>query len=155
MSSCFSAYLIPTCLIPTRISPSSASLIDNIFTSLPIQANFAVLSDILDHFVVSDLAFTYKIPQVSKERQVRLINKMTLKHLNESLGLLDWQDVISTEDTDMATDNFLRNFNCYLDSSCPFVTNKICREKFPKRPWITSGILILVKKKKIRYLKSS
>ena len=78
LSSCFSAYLLPTFLIPTRISPSSVSLIDNIFTSLPIQANFAVLNDILDHFLlVSDLAFTYKILQVSKERQVQLINKIT------------------------------------------------------------------------------
>ena len=126
----------------------TSTLIDNIFTSLPIKANFAVLTDISDHFLlVSDLAFTYKIPQVSRERQVRLINKITLKHLNESLGLLDWQDVISTEDTDVATDTFLRNFNCCLDSSCPFVTKKMCREKFPIRPWITSGILISVNKK--------
>ena len=52
------------------------------------------------------------------------------------------------EDADMVTDNFLRNFNCCLDSSCPFVMNKIYREKFRIRSWITSGILISVKKKK-------
>ena len=67
---------------------------------------------------------------VSKERQVQLINKITLKHLNKSLGLVDWQDVISMEDTDMATDNFLRNFKI-----CLLVAHEL-RKKFAEKNFL-------------------
>ena len=41
---------LPSVFIPTRVTETQASLIDNIFSSLDVLDNLVLVSDIFDHF---------------------------------------------------------------------------------------------------------
>jgi len=50
--------LIPSCTIPTRVSLTSATLIDNIFLTTPATSSQVVLTDFSDHFLlISDVKY--------------------------------------------------------------------------------------------------
>ena len=67
--------LIPSCTIPTRVSLTSATLIDSIFLTAPATSSQVVLTDFSDHFLlISDMKYqlkTKKAPEISH----RIINK--------------------------------------------------------------------------------
>ena len=52
LSMCLSHYLLPLCSIPTRVTATSASLIDNIMTNFETNLLRIVLVDSSDHFML-------------------------------------------------------------------------------------------------------
>ena len=55
---------LPSACIPTRITNTTASLLDNIFSSLTLVQNFVLTSDISDHFpVFSTYDFSDALPR--------------------------------------------------------------------------------------------
>ena len=52
LSTMLAAGTLPTACIPTRLTETTASLIDNIFSSLNLIKNSVVVSYISDHFPV-------------------------------------------------------------------------------------------------------
>ena len=85
--------LIPCITLPTRITQSTASLIDHIFTNVIPKNSTAgtLISDITDHFS------NFILIDISKQKlshpkfvSYRKINEKTLKSLNEALDNESW-----------------------------------------------------------------
>ena len=99
--------LLPTITRPTRITQSSATLIDNIFVSENLHRwlkSAILLEDISDHLptlaLLKQTRMTIKAPLTFESRN---LSETKLRQINHDLHQMDW---ISTLDSSDVSDNF-------------------------------------------------
>ena len=148
--------LIPKITLPTRISHSSATLIDHVYSNIDPQNIHAgtLLTDITDHF--SNFVFcdtTIKTSPKPKYVTYRVINTDTIYKLNEALGNESWNHVYSTNDVNIAYTNFFTSYTKMIDTYLPLKTVRFSKYKHKISPWITPGLLKSLKTKEKMYLK--
>ena len=153
----FNSYtLYPLINKPTRISSTSATLIDNIFTNVCTEFSSGVLySDVSDHlpiFAVINKQTHNKIP--NHDRTVR---KYTDENINASisdLARVDWSMVFDEKDNvDEAYSILYDKINSNFNANIPCVEIKNNRRSTQRKPWITKGILRSIHKKNRLYKK--
>ena len=124
--------------LPTCITPSSKTLIDNIFFSeinkAALPAN--LVTDISDHhaqFLIT--------PKILENNPNKATLRRTYKNFNNELfkkDLLktDWKSLLKTNlnDVNFSFKQFLLKLNNLLDMHAPFKYSK------HNKPWITNGI---------------
>ena len=73
--------------MPTRVTEKSATLIDNIFSSMTFQNSFVIVSDISDHFpVLSDLLLpNMQAPRSSPSTSPYFVTEKNLEALKTKL----------------------------------------------------------------------
>lgn len=152
MDALYSKGLYPLITKPSRVTTTSATLIDNIFTNvLGERINCGlVLNDLSDHLPVF-ATFNYQIQRRKTENQdtnIRIRNDEAVTAFRNDLLKQDWKEVSVDEVT--AYDSFL---NCCLslyDKHCPTVLHRhTC--SYDKTPWITKGLQNACKKKNKLY----
>ena len=141
----YSLGLYPLINRPSRITTTSATLIDNIFTSeLECKIDSGLLvNDISDHLPVFALC-----PCIVK-RDVNEHSNKCIRHLSEeninalkcNLMQNSWHTVIGSENANIAYDNFLHDFTQMYNKHCPVSTvrPKVLTISF-KKPWFTKGL---------------
>ena len=150
--------LIPNILIPTRFADNSTTLIDHIFTRLPLsKLNNMVtagnlITDITDHlsnFVIIDIEI-----QRTKERPfIRLYTKNTdLFKKNIESELSDINETINAQNSVNVNDlykSLFEKLHALLDQYFPRVRQS--RKKAKDKDWITDGIKRSIKQKHILF----
>ena len=135
--------LFPSIKIPTRITPRSATLIDNIFTNTSDnENNSGVISfDVSDHMPIFMISSKLKFKNVRKQKKikVRKENSQNISALNKDLEREGWQDVYSQNDVNKAYEAFINKLIYYYDKNIPLVESRTKKNK-PQNPWITKGI---------------
>ena len=130
---------------PTRITNSSATLIDNIFVN-----NFdecykcgILLTDLSDHLPVFQITSSLqRVNSTCDNTKYRLINKKAIDQLCQDLEIEDWNDIYNEIDPQLAYDNFYNKFFKLYDKNMPLVKIKNKRKNNSQKiPWITKGIL--------------
>ena len=137
----------PLCFFPSRVTASSAKLIDNIFLTRSVTSSKVVLTNFSDHFLIlADVNYEVR-PAKFIETTRRIVNKSNLAKLNVILSSNDWSNLLNCNNVDVVTESFLENFRLALDDSCPEI--KIRRNKYnvPKQSWITPGLLKYIRVK--------
>ena len=135
---------------PTRITETSATLIDNIFMRNPIDFTAGLLNfDISDHlpiFLIKRNLFHTPIENECIHVKYRLINNETLQNMYNVLDNYDFDEIVNSDDCSHSL-SMLTNvlFQTY-DSCCPIKSKSISPKKF-KKPWITKNILKNIKKR--------
>ena len=132
---------------PTRITPTSSSLIDHIFTNvIELIADSGVIpSGFSDHLI------TFCSRRCSKEsvsnsnvRYVRsLKNYSRFTFLNE-LRKIDWSLILSSADVNFCLQEFNRLFRKAIDSVAPL---KEIRVRNKVNPWMNADILSSIRKR--------
>ena len=126
---------------PTRITNSTATLIDNIFTNIPdtSDSNSGILLwDISDHFPIFYIQYKLE-PHIEDNYRIgRPITEKNKKHFSETLLNLDWSPVTSDTDTQSAYTKFHDIISKSYNSSFPLKKSKIGYSN--KLPWLTSGL---------------
>ena len=126
---------------PTRKTVHSSSLIDHIIVSQPskICVNGVLPVGLSDHCAVF---CTRKLVKVCTNREniinVRSLRKYSREALNEAIQLHDWDNVLNCKDTNLAWNNFVKNFSAIIDKIAPVRKRKI---KTRTQPWITPDII--------------
>lgn len=156
-------WFYPTIDKPTRVTSNSASFIDNIFTNLSnidvcakVDVAGIFITDFSDHFPVF-IHSTLKSSSVSSNLPLYSRNyfKRKIQNFSSSLSSIDWNDVYQANDTNTAFNVFSSLFSqIYTDS---FPLSIACHKQKRKQQWITSGMLVSIKRKNRlykRYLKS-
>ena len=141
LSSCFR----PLITRPTRITPHSKTLIDNIFTN-NLEENITSgnlicsISDHLPQFAIIEEIKTE--PTTTKQKRISFKNykKFDLRKFTSDLNKIDWDLVHAGENSDNKFQTFIRTINELVDSNTPTETHKIYLKKSHK-PWITQGVL--------------
>ena len=144
---------VPLINRPTRVSPYSATLIDNIFTNAIdlVESNNCnngiLFNDLKDHFPVFHIQLRPLKTISSHEIYTkRIINTDTFKNLKQDLASQNWDEVMSSDDINEGYNKFL---DIILNSYQQNIPTKILKIKNNKKPWITNGLLVSIRKKKI------
>ena len=136
----------PLILQPSRVTATSATLIDNIFINdlSCISKGGNITSSISDHFLqlsqidLFNKEFTFDKNKKSL-RNWRIFNK---REFDDELGNIRWENIIKPEsNTEVSCSLFLTKTTKLLDEMAPF--RKLTRKEIElqQKPWITQGIL--------------
>ena len=136
--------LLPCILKPTRVTHTSATLIDNIYVSNSLSNNSKsciILSDISDHFpcltMITEANIESRNPLVFKARKV---TTEAINRINQRLSDYDWT-ILDNLCTNSCYDKLLDNIIYCLDQECPEKTVVIPYNKIIKEPWMTEGLM--------------
>lgn len=133
---------------PTRVTPLTASAIDNIFINKTLAekhfSSSVIQSAISDHYAIS---LTIQLPynkNVTFRNKIekRIINDQTLRTLKISLKNESWLDVLEEEDTNVKFSKFMSTFKFYFDHNCPLEIKYTTQlnKKSKKVQWINKEV---------------
>ena len=139
----FDHYLFPCITRPTRITKTSATLIDNIFISQKLHNSFdscIVVHDLSDH-LPSIINLHDQLSKASGhiEFKCRSLNKNKLESINRELLSTDWTN-LNNSNVNTALDEFQSKIEECLDSIAPLKIKRIPLHKIWREQWITKGI---------------
>ena len=134
---------------PTRITETSATLIDTIFTNC-IQNEFCsgiIYSDISDHMPIFCVKKGSVVTSVKEDGKVmkRLINDVRILRFKQHLAEIDWQALPLLEGVNEFYENFLQMFLDIYNVCFPLV--EVATRKKCKKPWVTQGLLKSINRK--------
>ncbi len=136
---------LPLLVMPTRITCSTATLIDHIYyfdgadnkELLTIKSG-NLLEDITDHLPNYVLIIKKKKLQNSNRSMVRIFSS---KNVNEFVGKLeaaDWNTVLNETDVNVSFNNFIKIIQNTFNECFPLV--KISRKRANDKKWITGSL---------------
>ena len=138
--------LLPWITCPTRITHSSATLIDNILISNKVyglQKSCILIHDISDHLPCLLLQSAQKLNKSSKiTRDKQDQSPKAVNSLKVDLSEVDWSVVVSpTSTVDEQFDSFHKKLLEVVEKNCPTTTLTIGTKGIIKEPWLTKGII--------------
>ena len=102
--------MLPYINKPTRVTGTTATLIDNIFTNLPNNPHdvqVIIPSDISDHFPVCFFAIDLSnLNDKDKVTRKRDFSKVNMNRFSEKLQATSWEKIINENDTQSAYTDF-------------------------------------------------
>ena len=165
----YSHCMIPTILKPTRITETSATIIDNILTNCDNEVTTAILvTDITDHLPTILVDITDHLPTilVNKTKNVNAKNRLNnekgfaykrkytydnISHFKQKLSQVNWDDILHGFDVNQDYNEFIVKFNELFDQCLPLRKCNVNRPKVPQSPWITKGMLKSIQNKNKLY----
>ena len=156
VNSLYSYGFVPLINRPTRITPHSATIIDNIFTNnheaLVKSYQGILVTDLSDHFPVFHINQTL----ISVEQDVFIVKRsFTAKNKHaflEDLGAVDWQPIFNSSGTQAAFSQFHQKLMGLYDKNFP--KRKIKLRYNNRKPWLSEGLRYSIKQKNKLYYKS-
>ena len=143
----YANHIIPSITKPTRITETSATIIDNILTNSNddvLKANILV-TDITDHFPTVLFQnfdrFKQKVNHQNKYTYKRNHTNDNIARFKKSLMSVNWKEILEGENTDVDYNNFMKKFSDLYDECIPLKKITTNRRKTPISPWITKGLL--------------
>ena len=135
---------LPHIVQPARISTTSKTLIDNIFSNIhtPSSVSGNLTSSISDHlpqFLIVPNIFVNLSPPKSNSYK-RDWNNFDQENFILDYLAVDWADIIKSEkkNIDFSFESFLKKFNLILDKYLPL--KKLNKQKSKFKIWITPGL---------------
>jgi len=151
-----SSMLVPTINRPTRITNSSATLIDNIFTNKPTNYFSGILlNDLSDHLPIFLIDHNNPI-KVKNDKNVTLRRRITednLKAFSEALDKVNWNNLKKFNDPNELYNEFLKTFTHLYDKHFPLKKVSKAHLNRSDNPWISNGIVKSIKNKHRLYKK--
>ena len=147
--------LVPTITRPTRITKSTATLIDNIFISqswLEKYNSGILVNDMSDHLPsivsIKNLKLSKQVPIQITAIDTRIKNINALKN---SLKKINWCKIIETGSPSKSMSNLHERLRHDIDHFTPLKTYCINSKKARREPWVSAGIQISIRKSKKLY----
>ena len=149
----YSHGLLPFINKPTRVSGSSTTIIDNIFSNTFTNTNVLngiFYTEISDHFPIFTISSCQR-KSASACHKRRDESASNIAKFSEALSSIDWSDVLESVGR-MSFEMFLTKFNDLYNSSFPIKTIK---SKYNNRkPWLTDGLKNSIQKKNKLYVQA-
>ena len=148
LSIMYSHSLLPNINKPTRITRTSATLIDNIYSSVSCNTDTDVsgilITDITDHypiFHINNKHTSQKPNSISK----RVFSQRNIQNFTSCIQATDWTPAYSTDSPQLSFSYIYDKIIAHFRSSFPFVTFKSGYRS--KKPWLTEGLKNSIAKK--------
>ena len=146
--------LYPQITKPTRITHSTATLIDNIITSSKLnvtQTSYVILEDLSDHLpcliTIENALHSLRKPIEMTKRNLSLDN---IKKISDTLQEENWSVSLCDPDVNVAFDYFHTKLISTIDMIAPERTTKVKPGRL-NEPWLTASLLKCTKKQKSLY----
>ena len=133
----FSYGFLPMINRPTRITTTSATIIDNIFCRFDSEERISgiLVSDISDYYPVFAICTSKKVQmQDSEYIYKRVYNPVNYQHFFSCLQNVEWSTVIASNECQCAYTKFHDLFQSCFEKSFP--TKKIKVGYKTRRPWL-------------------
>ena len=147
----FTNGIIPTITRPTRITHTSATLIDNIYIKHNCMNNIIyaiIITDISDHIPILSY-FGSKIEEQPDNLtfKCRRMKDIQINKIVQSLEMEDWHSLLTTDaNINTAYDNFIAKLWDIINTHAPEKkTVTINKKHIIRQPWLTSGIFQSIK----------
>jgi len=135
---------LPSVCIPTQVTETQASLIDNIFSSLDVLDNLVLVSDISDHFpAISRYKSADQAQRIASPSNLPFFRygDTELSLLNSRLADVPWGSLVSDSDFNHSFDSFYDLVKEGILEICnrgpaPHTSKRIA----PLNPWMTPGL---------------
>ena len=139
---------MPLITKPTRITKSTGTLIDNIFTNNANKTGHLsgiLLNDISDHLPVFTITEheTKKCPEISNSGSytTRKISKKSLDVFAHKIKSFDWQSTLSRNNPPESYESFFKEFFEIYDYYFPLKKYKSKNIKRDNNLWISRGLM--------------
>ena len=147
--------LTPTIIRPTRITHSSATLIDNVMVSKKfcgITRSGILIENASDHLACLVRIENFRTKKSDKicitSRDTRDKNMSKLK---EELRDINWSEELASKNVDILSEKFHRILSEKIEHFTPLVSRTISAKNLRHEKWLTVGLLNSFKKSKILY----
>ena len=136
--------LVPTITKPTRVTHTSATLIDNIYITVnhAIPAFTGIITtDISDHLPV--FAFFNKAKQIYKHPSIityRPLNEDKVANIKRELGVCDWSN-LNNKTIEEGFNELHERLTDIIDHNAPIKTVNASSRRIKQEPWMTKGLL--------------
>ena len=134
---------------PTRLSTTSATLIDHIYSN-NITSNAQagiILTDVADHFGVFH-AFDYKTKKLKQqELSRRCMSDRNIATFRSKLNTLSYQTVFDTDCPNEAYDKFMNIYTTSFKNAFPIKKIKPNKKFIKREPWFSQGLLVSSRKR--------
>ena len=133
----------PLILQPTRVTASSATLIDNIFiNNMAISSSGGnITTSISDHFSQFSALNFQPTKMKNQDRWGRSYRNFDNDAFDKELFKIDWDLLFLDKNCNEKIKIFLKSVNCLLDKMAPFKKLSQKEIKLKQKPWLTSGLL--------------
>ena len=142
---------------PTRVTNSTSSVIDHIYTNVYNHAihSGVIETDVSDHFPIFVIFESKNKNKTALVRKVaRSYKSFNIQSFHEDLGKINWAHVCRYKDVNIAYKVFYDMFVKVCDNHAPNIEHNVSRKKYgPKNPWISSAIIKSIRKKHTLYKK--
>ena len=148
---------LPKIIKPTRITPRTKTLIDNIFFN-GLQSNIIagnIITDISDQLTQFISIRHEGIPDIENCNTNicrRNYNKLNHDKFKEDFNKINWTNLFSVDNIDTAYDSFLDQVEKLIDKHIPI--EKISKRKLKqqsKKPWVSNDLLKRIEHKNKLY----
>ena len=149
----FSNSFIPLINKPTRITPKSATLIDNIFANKYENEHRymtgILTTDISDHYPIFHISLNQNKPKEEEYQMIRLINGSNLEKYVNDIQNHDWSLVNHHDSCQSAFTYFAGKLKGIFHNAFPVIRVK---KRYRNRlPWLTDGLKNAIKHKNKLY----
>ena len=152
--------MIPQITKPTRITQTSATLIDNVIVSKKLSTHIEsriLIENISDHLPsLVSLGNFHHSQKEGVKIYSRDTRKQNLEKLREALENINWDAQLKPhrKNLDIMTERFQRLLGENVDHFTPYRERTINHKKLRKEKWVTGALLISIQKGKRLYKKS-
>ncbi len=137
----YSHTIIPTILKPTRITETTATIIDNILTNSEREILTSILvTDISDHFptiLMTNLKKSNEanyIKSTNNDVYKRKFTNDNISNFKQRLSQTNWNDILNCIDVNDDYNKFVDKFNEIYDECIPLKKCKVNKRKVPQSP---------------------
>ena len=147
----FTLGVLPSVTKPTRITHSSATLIDNIYVKCAKYEHVhsrILLTDISDHFPVL-VCMGHKVKRQCRESLTFMQRRMgpdQVQNINGALQSTQWHELFRNADVSECYDIFIKHLTHILDTHSPEIKRTIPHKAIIKVDWMTPGLMKSSKK---------
>ena len=146
---------LPLITRPSRVTATSATLIDNIFTNDIGDINHSVqglfITDISDHFPVFHIAKQMEIEEKDAYIYKRLYGSQNKDNFCHAMSNISWDEISRATDTQQAFDTFHKHLVEMYNKHFPKI--RVKKKYNNRKPWLSEGLKNSIKQKNKLYLK--
>ena len=147
--------MLPTITRPTRVTKTSATLIDNIVVSMNYVGKYSsnvLIDNVSNHLpsilLLSGITAHKKESVLLKSRDLR---KRNLDALKQSLDNTNFEELVVDNDLNTSFNKVHGKLLEQINWFVPETTHSICGKKLRREPWISAGLLKSIAKCKKLY----
>jgi hypothetical protein len=151
----FALSFIPQINRPTRITSTSATIIDNFFSNLPLSkeiSNGILLADLNDHFPIFTSITKIEHSKPKDEIKKRKFNTTNKESFKTQLNDIDWTSVTDEQCPQKSYMIFHNHLTKTFEKCFPIQTIK--KGYTNRHPWISYGLKMCIQKKHTLHIRS-
>ena len=135
--------------LPTRVTPSTATLIDHIYTNdiSNTDQSGIIITDVADYFGVFYISKNKQARSIQYKMKKRIITEDKINKFKENLSKIDFSSIHQIMCPNEAYSKFIEIYSAEFDKSFPLVDFTAQSKNIKREPWFTSALFISSKTK--------